>query len=83
MLMCQGIQLTCRLSAFDDSSLHMRPVSYRGCQGKFMSTVLQAKLSKALPQRLQKTRPAKPAVKQQSSGLTREEIRQIVIDMIG
>jgi hypothetical protein len=48
-----------------------------------MSTVTQAQNSKRLPQHAKALLQAKSALKPQSSGLSREEIRQIVLEMIG
>ncbi|MGO4571852.1 hypothetical protein [Microvirga sp. 2TAF3] len=48
-----------------------------------MSTVIQPRPLKALPHTPKNSLQAKPAAKPQPTGLSREEIRQIVIDMIG
>jgi hypothetical protein len=48
-----------------------------------MSTAIQTQNSKKLPQHAKALLQAKSAPKPQSSGLSREEIRQIVLEMIG
>lgn len=48
-----------------------------------MSTIIQTQNAKNAPQHAKAPRQAKSAPKPQSSGLSREEIRQIVIEMIG
>jgi hypothetical protein len=54
------------------------------CGHRFiMSTVIQAQNSKKSHQHAKAPLQAKSAPKPQSSGLSREEIRQIVLEMIG
>ncbi len=48
-----------------------------------MSTSTQIQLSQLNPQPIKAVRQVKAAPKPQPTGLTREEIRQIVIEMIG
>ncbi|MFC1456785.1 hypothetical protein ACETIH_08665 [Microvirga arabica] len=48
-----------------------------------MSTAIQAQNSKKSHQHSKAPSQAKSAPKPQSSGLSREEIRQIVLEMIG
>jgi hypothetical protein len=48
-----------------------------------MSTAIQIQTSKKPPQHAKAPQQAKSASKPQSSGLSREEIRQIVLEMIG
>lgn len=48
-----------------------------------MSTAIQAQTTKKPPQHAKAPLQAKSAPKPQSSGLSREEIRQIVLEMIG
>ena len=48
-----------------------------------MSTAIQTQNSKKSPQHAKANLQAKSAPKPQSSGLSREEIRQIVLEMIG
>jgi hypothetical protein len=48
-----------------------------------MSSVIQVQNSKKPPQHAKTPQQAKAAPKPQSSGLSREEIRQIVLEMIG
>ena len=54
------------------------------CGHRFiMSTAIQIQTSKKPPQHAKAPQQAKSASKPQSSGLSREEIRQIVLEMIG
>jgi hypothetical protein len=48
-----------------------------------MSSVIQVQNSKKPQQHAKAPQQAKAAAKPQSSGLSREEIRQIVLEMIG
>lgn len=48
-----------------------------------MSTINQTQTSKKSPHHAKANLQAKSAPKPQSSGLSREEIRQIVLEMIG
>ena len=48
-----------------------------------MSTTIQTQHAKTNTTRVNAAPPLKAPPKQQPSGLTREEIRQIVLDMIG
>ncbi len=48
-----------------------------------MSSVIQVQNVKKSPQNAKAPQQAKAAQKPQSSGLSREEIRQIVLEMIG
>jgi hypothetical protein len=51
--------------------------------GLFMSTSVQTTLAKKKAQPSKYALPVKIATKSQPSGLSREEIRQIVLEMIG
>ncbi len=48
-----------------------------------MSTAIHTQTSKKPPQHSKAPQQAKSAAKPQASGLSREEIRQIVLEMIG
>lgn len=48
-----------------------------------MSTAIRVQNAKNTPQHSKTPQQTKPAPKPQSSGLSREEIRQIVLEMIG
>lgn len=48
-----------------------------------MSIVTQVPPAKALQKPAADRRPSKPTLKPQASGLSRDELRQIVLEMIG
>jgi len=64
-------------------SSQCRPGRARRGHRFIMSTVVQVQNSKKTHQHAKAPLQAKAAAKPQSSGLSREEIRQIVLEMIG
>ena len=70
----------------DPDTLHTqqcRPDSPGAATGFSMSTSTPVQNHKKKPQPSKETHPIKAAPKPQPTGLTREELRQIVLEMIG